>query len=47
MGPAERLPNARFLGENSLAFLTHPGRTTAEMEQELEILESVVREASR
>lgn len=45
--PAERLPNARLLGETSLALRVDPALTTEFMEQVADTLESVLSEAKR
>ena len=44
--PAERLPNARTLGETSLTFLVHPTITEAQMKAVCEGLGAVVEEAT-
>lgn len=45
--PPERLPVARDLGETSIAFLTHPTLTEADLEQSREAIEAVFAEAAR
>lgn len=45
--PAQRLPNARELGETSLMFLVHPTLTAHEIERSCIVLSEVVQEASR
>jgi dTDP-4-amino-4,6-dideoxygalactose transaminase len=45
--PGERLPVARELGETSLAFLTHPTLTDADMDRVTEALEQVMERAAR
>jgi dTDP-4-amino-4,6-dideoxygalactose transaminase len=45
--PAERLPNARELGETSLMFLVHPTLTEAEVERTCAALAKVMSLASR
>lgn len=47
LAPKERLPNAKHLGENSFALLTHPGKTKEEMDREADILIKVLKEATR
>ncbi len=44
--PAQRLPVARALGETSIAFLVHPTITDDQIEQAVEAIHSVAREAS-
>ncbi|WP_026620454.1 dTDP-4-amino-4,6-dideoxygalactose transaminase (plasmid) [Ensifer sp. WSM1721] len=46
MGPVERLPNARELGETSLAFLVDPALDTAAMERAAQALREVIASAS-
>ena len=46
MAPAERLPNARELGETSLAFLVDPALDTAAMEKAAHVLREVLAGAS-
>jgi dTDP-4-amino-4,6-dideoxygalactose transaminase len=45
--PAERLPNARELGETSLMFLVHPTLTDAEVERTCAAIDKVMSAASR
>jgi len=45
-GPAERLPNARVLGETSLSFLVDPGQDEESMKKVAEAVSGVVRSAS-
>lgn len=45
--PAERLPNARLLGETSLMFLTHPTLTDGEVDRTCAALAKVMAQASR
>ena len=45
--PKERLPVARELGETSLMFLVHPTLSEADMNAVAEVVEEVVREATR
>ncbi|MBI5720043.1 MAG: DegT/DnrJ/EryC1/StrS aminotransferase family protein [Burkholderiales bacterium] len=45
--PAERLRNARALGETSLMFLVHPTLTEAEVERTCAAVEKVMSQASR
>lgn len=45
--PAERLPIARELGETSLAFLTHPTLTAAEIDKTCSVISDVMRMARR
>lgn len=45
--PAERLPNAKLLGETSLMFLVHPTLTKAEMTKTAEVLVKVLKQAER
>jgi dTDP-4-amino-4,6-dideoxygalactose transaminase len=47
MGPEERLPNARELGETSLALLVDPALDTAVMEKAARVLREVVTGARR
>lgn len=42
LGPQERLPVARALGESSLMFLVHPTLTTAEIDKTCEVLRKVM-----
>lgn len=44
--PAERLPNAKLLGETSLMFLVHPTLTDAEIDNTCQIIANVMRQAS-
>jgi len=44
--PAQRLPVARALGETSIAFLVHPTITDDQIEQAVEAIHSVAREAA-
>jgi dTDP-4-amino-4,6-dideoxygalactose transaminase len=44
--PAERLPVARRLGENSLMFLVHPTLTPVELRYACEVISDVLRQAS-
>jgi len=44
--PAERLPNAKELGETSLMFLCHPTLTDDEVARTCEAIERVMRRAS-
>jgi dTDP-4-amino-4,6-dideoxygalactose transaminase len=44
--PQSRLPNARSLGENSLAFLTHPSITETELDQYCSRISEVLRSAA-
>lgn len=44
--PAQRLPNAQTLGENSLMFLVHPTLTPAEVQKTVDVLNSVLAEAT-
>lgn len=44
--PAERLPNAQQLGEDSIAFLVHPSITDDEVANMSNVIESVLSEAS-
>ena len=46
MAPAERLPVARELGDNSLMFLVHPTLTADEIELTCEVLARVIKEAT-
>ena len=43
--PLQRLPNARQLGETSIAFLVHPTLTDAEVSRTCEVLDEVLSEA--
>ena len=43
LGPKERLPIARELGETSLMFLIHPTITEAEMDQYSEIIKGFIK----
>jgi len=45
--PAKRLPNARALGETSLAFLCHPTLTDEQVARTCEVLGEVMGGASR
>lgn len=45
--PAERLPNAKLLGERSVMLLVHPTLTDAEIQKSCDVVASVLREASR
>ncbi|WP_052195484.1 DegT/DnrJ/EryC1/StrS family aminotransferase [Deinococcus radiopugnans] len=47
LGPKERLPVARELGETSLMFLVHPTLGEADMNAVADVVEEVVREATR
>ncbi|GGO19018.1 DegT/DnrJ/EryC1/StrS family aminotransferase [Deinococcus humi] len=47
LGPKERLPVARELGETSLMFLVHPTLTETDMNAVADVVEGVVREATR
>ncbi|QFP75896.1 DegT/DnrJ/EryC1/StrS aminotransferase family protein [Deinococcus sp. AJ005] len=47
LGPKERLPVAQELGETSLMFLVHPTLTEADMGAVADVVEEVVREATR
>ena len=47
LGPKERLPVARELGETSLMFLVHPTLSEADMNAVADVVEEVVREATR
>jgi dTDP-4-amino-4,6-dideoxygalactose transaminase len=44
--PAERLPVARRLGENSLMFLVHPTLTALEIRQSCDVISQVLQQAS-
>ena len=46
-GPAERLPVAQELGETSLMFLVHPTLSEADMHAVANVVEDVLREATR
>jgi dTDP-4-amino-4,6-dideoxygalactose transaminase len=46
LGPSERLPVARELGETSLAFLTHPTLTAGDIERTCAAIRRVFSEAS-
>ncbi|RBP20326.1 dTDP-4-amino-4,6-dideoxygalactose transaminase [Marinobacter pelagius] len=46
LGPVERLPVARELGETSLMFLVHPTLTEEEMAKTVEVLSEVMADAS-
>jgi dTDP-4-amino-4,6-dideoxygalactose transaminase len=46
MRPAERLPNARWLGETSLAFLIHPAMTEKNLEETCLAVEKVMHAAT-
>lgn len=45
--PEHRLPNARELGETSLAFLVHPTLTDAEVDKTCQVVDQVLTEARR
>ena len=45
--PAQRLPNAKLLGETSLMFLVHPTLTQAEMAKTVTVLAKVLAKAQR
>lgn len=45
--PAERLPNAKLLGETSVMMLVHPTLTTAEVVKSCKVLEEVLALASK
>jgi dTDP-4-amino-4,6-dideoxygalactose transaminase len=45
IGPAERLPNAKLLGETSLMLPVHPGLTDEYLEASAEIIKDVLRRA--
>ncbi|QLG11520.1 DegT/DnrJ/EryC1/StrS aminotransferase family protein [Deinococcus sp. D7000] len=47
LGPKERLPGARELGETSLMFLVHPTLGEADMNAVANVVEEVVQEATR
>lgn len=47
LGPRTRLPVARDLGETSLMFPVHPTLTPEDLERMADVVEGVVREASR
>jgi len=47
LGPAERLPIAKTLGENSLMFLVHPTLTSTEMADTVDAVGKVMRQAVR
>ena len=47
LGPAERLPVARKLGETSLMFLVHPTITPEQMAGYAEAVRSVIKKACR
>jgi dTDP-4-amino-4,6-dideoxygalactose transaminase len=47
IGPAERLPNAKLLGETSLMLPVHPGLTDEYLEASAEIIRDVLRRAVR
>ena len=42
LGPQERLPVAKTLGESALMFLVHPTLTTAEVDKTCEVLRRVM-----
>lgn len=44
--PAQRLPNAKILGETSLMFLVHPALTSAEINKTADVITSVLQQAS-
>jgi dTDP-4-amino-4,6-dideoxygalactose transaminase len=46
MGPKDRLPMARELGETSLMFLVHPTLSAATLNSHLEAIHAVLTEAS-
>ena len=45
--PAERLKNARLLGDTSLMFLVHPTLTMQEMEKTCSVIKAVLSRASK
>ena len=45
-GPSQRLPNARRLGETSLAFLVDPARTEAELQETAQNVGAILAEAT-
>jgi dTDP-4-amino-4,6-dideoxygalactose transaminase len=47
LGPRERLPVARQLGETAMAFLVHPTLDDAAIDRTIEVVSDVVRRASR
>jgi dTDP-4-amino-4,6-dideoxygalactose transaminase len=47
LGPSDRLPNARALGDTSLCLLVHPTLTEDDMSRTCEALEEVLMRASR
>jgi dTDP-4-amino-4,6-dideoxygalactose transaminase len=47
LGPKERLPVARELGETSLMFLVHPTLTIADMQAVADVVDDVIRSATR
>ena len=47
LGPAERLPVARELGETSLCFLCHPTLTDEHVGRTIEVVAEVVGRATR
>jgi dTDP-4-amino-4,6-dideoxygalactose transaminase len=47
LGPAERLPHSRLLGETSLAFLVDPAQDRSAMHRAAKVVRDVVGEASR
>lgn len=46
LGPKERLPVAKALGESSLMFLVHPTLTNAEIKETLQALQAVMSQAA-
>jgi dTDP-4-amino-4,6-dideoxygalactose transaminase len=46
IGPKERLPNARMLGETSLMFLVHPTLTGMEIAKTCEVVVDVCKQAT-
>ena len=47
LGPKERLPVARILGETSLMFLVHPTLSISDMQVIVDIVTEVMRRASK
>lgn len=47
IGPAARLPNAKKLGDESIAFLVHPGTTTADLQRVANATKTVIAEAQQ
>lgn len=47
LGPPQRLPNAKFLGETSLMFLCHPTMNEADMHRVCDIVSEVCADAKR